>query len=79
MLRELKVTGRASSKSWSYTIEDSDLDKSLLDYLSACGLPIASSCSGVGKCKKCAFNGCLLSCVEKVSDWLGKEIYFDYL
>jgi Na+-transporting NADH:ubiquinone oxidoreductase subunit NqrF len=37
-------------------------DLSLMDFLRASGITIASSCGGVGGCQKCLVNGTLISC-----------------
>lgn len=79
MLQKIIIKGLASSKTREIEVTDDDLDKSLLSFLSSKGIPVASSCSGKAKCHKCVFNEEILSCDEKVKDWIGEEIRFGYM
>lgn len=70
MLKIIQVLGKASAKAYSLQASPAHADMSLLDFLRSHGLPIASSCSGKGKCRKCVFNTDKLSCEIKVKDFI---------
>ena len=66
----IKIFGQASGKYFYEMIFASDLNKTLLNFLSEKGYPIASSCKGQGVCAQCRFNENLLSCQINVSQIL---------
>lgn len=76
---KIRIKGLASGRELELEARTEDLEKDILSFLRSHSFPIASSCSGVGKCEKCAFNGGLLSCQKKVKEFIGKEVRFDYL
>lgn len=50
----ITVFGKASNKQVAKLIvTDSELDLTLMDFLRARGIPVASSCYGEGVCRKC--------------------------
>ena len=81
----IPVLGKASGKLVKHCpIGPNDLDLSLLNFLRGHGLPIASSCQGLGICEKCIINQCLLSCEISVKDYVAKysedtTVLVDYL
>lgn len=77
----LKVKGNASQTTTELTVEESELNSTLLEFLRSKGLPIAHNCDGAGSCLTCAFNGDRLSCQIKIGDFLKEEetLSFDYL
>jgi ferredoxin len=53
-MKELIIFGEASQKIVkTFKIAPSDLNKTLMNFLLQNGIPIASSCSGEGRCQKC--------------------------
>lgn len=78
---KLKVVLAASKNKLEIPVRDSELSMSLLDFLRLNQLPVASSCSGEGVCKKCIVNKNILSCmttVERAMIELG-DIEIEYL
>lgn len=78
-MHQIMLKGLASGKVWRFNVDDDQVDADLLTFLREKTIPVASSCSGEGVCKKCVFNESFLSCKELVGDWVGKEIVFAYL
>ncbi|MFZ4714832.1 MAG: hypothetical protein ACOYL6_14030 [Bacteriovoracaceae bacterium] len=66
----LTVYGKASGKSWTLTVSDSEQNMTLMDFLISRDIRIASSCSGEGFCKKCMVNEDLISCQITVTKFL---------
>ena len=64
MSREIIVKGLASQKIIKVIPIQDNLSTTLIlmNFLIENGITIASSCSGVGSCKKCFINCTLLSC-----------------
>ena len=77
----LILHGTASQKKTKISVNDEDLSKTLLTFLNEKNFPIASSCSGVGSCKKCVVCSDQLSCQITVHDFLKleKNIEVSYL
>lgn len=68
------VKGLASGK----TVKELSVTKfstnlSLMDFLLENNITIASSCGGVGTCKKCVVNQGLLSCQISLKDFIGNK------
>lgn len=76
---QIKVLGLASQKSTEYPINEADLELNLLAFLQNLEVPVASSCSGEGVCKKCILSDGRLSCKLIMRDLLGAEVSFNYL
>lgn len=76
---QLILKGLASNKTWTIEFDKSQLNLTVLELLVLNSIPIASSCSGVGKCKKCTTSDGLLSCQILIKDYIGKDISFSYL
>ena len=77
---QIRVLGKASGKETILTIAQEHFNLSLLEFLSAHDIPIASSCSGAGQCEKCVTSSGKLTCQIKchlIKD--GDEFLFDYL
>lgn len=79
MRKTITVKGKASGRETTLEVAPRELSMDLLSFLRSRSFPIASSCSGEGKCRKCVFNSNLLSCATKVEDFIGAKIEFDYL
>ena len=64
MKSSITIIGLASQKIVKYINipEVFDEDQSLMSFLKNNGVTVASSCDGVGACKKCLCNKSLLSC-----------------
>ena len=79
--QKLLILGKASGKTWELMIDsDVDLDTVLWAYLELKGHRLASSCLGLGICKKCIINNGLLACQLSLSDILekGGQVEVDY-
>lgn len=57
----ISVQGLASGRTYG-PWAPADLRMTLLEFLRAQSIPVASSCAGDGVCLKCVFNGAELSC-----------------
>lgn len=78
---QIKILGKASQTTSLLEIEPEHFQLSLMDYLNLKGFAIASSCSGVGVCKKCIVNEDLVSCqitLQEVIEQKLKVISIDY-
>lgn len=80
----IKIKGLASGKVIkNINIEEPIQEISLMDFLLAYGIPIASSCQGQGVCSKCTINNNLLSCQISLKNFLKlspcQEISISYL
>ncbi len=73
-MQKLTVQGLASQKESSLIVTVDDLTLSLIDFLIKNQIPVASSCSGEGICKKCVINEEILSCQITVKEFLLKKI-----
>lgn len=77
------VKGKASGKIVkTLEISPDDFELNLMDFLLLNSIPVASSCAGVGICKKCTTASGLLSCSLALYDYInifGTSIEFDYL
>ena len=72
-MQSLIVHGLASNKRISLTIQPADLNKTLMDFLLEHQIPVASSCSGEGVCKKCVNSDGLLMCQITVAEYLKRS------
>ncbi len=70
MQQKIVLKGLASGKVTEFDVSESQMDKTLLEFLQENNQPIASSCSGVGVCQRCVVNGEILSCDLTVSEFL---------
>lgn len=70
---QITVVGLASKKSLTLKVTQNDLTLKLMDFLIQNNIPISSSCSGEGVCKKCVVNINLLSCSLTVEKFLKFE------
>lgn len=77
-MREIIVKGRASKKSWCFPVNKKEYALTLLEFLESKNMPIASSCSGQGVCRRCIFNNDRLACEEKLKD-ISFDVEIDYL
>ena len=74
---KLQVYGKAS-KRLVKVIEVIEIpDITLMDFLRAQNIPIASSCYGEGICQKCVINQDILSCQLSLKDILHSAKYFN--
>jgi ferredoxin len=80
-LPRIILLGKASLREYELEVTADDLALTVLEFLQKHQFPIASSCSGEGICRKCIINQNILSCMEKVSEWLkrNKKIEVSYL
>ncbi len=80
---EVIIFGQAShTQIKKISLTESDLEKTILEFLQENKIPVASSCMGEGICKKCVINGNILSCFKLVKDicnWDTPTIYISYL
>ncbi|PIK15828.1 2Fe-2S iron-sulfur cluster-binding protein [Halobacteriovorax sp. JY17] len=80
---EVIIFGQAShTQIKKITLKESDLEKTILEFLQENKIPVASSCMGEGICKKCVINENILSCFKLVKDiynWEKPTIYISYL
>lgn len=77
---QIILIGKASGKKKKISIANPLSYNSILDLFKSIDIPIASSCNGVGQCKKCITSDGRLSCQIKLSDLRNEEeIEFDYL
>lgn len=82
MLQEIIVFGESSKKTIKLKLSNTDLSKTLMDYLRENNIPIASSCRGEGICKKCVISKTILSCsltVQEQVDKFGRDVSVSYL
>ncbi len=81
----LIINGAASQKEIKKILIPDEFEKNLsvMEFLISNSITIASSCSGVGSCKKCIINENILSCQitlkEFISDNLQSIIEVSYL
>ncbi len=86
-IKELIIFGEASQKIVkTFKIKPSELNKSLMDFLLKNGIPVASSCSGEGRCQKCIVKwgpDSILSCQKSLAEIFVKNdqetLRFSYL
>jgi Na+-transporting NADH:ubiquinone oxidoreductase subunit NqrF len=73
--QSITVIGGASQKIVKIIPIPNDLspDLSLMNFLTTNGITVASSCSGVGSCKKCVINTAILSCQITVLEFIDKN------
>jgi Na+-transporting NADH:ubiquinone oxidoreductase subunit NqrF len=67
---QIIVLGLASQTTRTLLVKAEDLTKDLLSFLTSHQIPVASSCSGQGICKKCVIQNNILSCKLSVADCL---------
>ncbi len=71
-IKELIIFGEASHKIVKkFNINHNELNKSLMDFLLKNGIPVASSCSGEGRCQKCIVQWgpeTILSCQKSLAE-----------
>lgn len=67
--RKLTIQGMASGKTWEITIENNvDLETSVWAFLEEKGMRLASSCLGMGICKRCEINKASLACQTSIQE-----------
>lgn len=79
---QITLKGLASGKSYELTYKEEEASKTILEFLTEKGFPMASSCRGEGICKKCFFNQNLLGCKFRLKDLKVRKIEvieIDYL
>lgn len=65
----ITLEGTASGKVWELEVHrQRDLELTLLDFLRAHKIPVASSCDGEKICKLCRVNEDILACSVLVKD-----------
>lgn len=69
----IEVQGLASGTSRFFELVDSDLEASVLEWLRARNVTIASSCDGEGVCKKCGIQNGWLSCELTLKEFLERQ------
>ncbi len=76
---QVTIKGKASGKT-QVTSYDSSIKVTLLEFLQDHKIPIASSCQGRGKCRKCSLSdyrlACEIECFKENKDII---VEFDYL
>ena len=79
----IEIIGLASKTSQFFTIEEKDLETTLLQWLRSKEITIASSCDGEGVCKKCAIQNGWLTCELTLKIFLERQsdgkIFIGYL
>jgi len=70
---QIKLLGKASGKTRILEVSEIDLNKDLLTLLRSLEIPVASSCSGEGICKKCIIQNDWLSCKMTLKEFLTRE------
>jgi Na+-transporting NADH:ubiquinone oxidoreductase subunit NqrF len=83
-MQSLRVRGQASGKILLHIdIQESQLDLTMLNFLSSKGITIASSCQGEGVCRKCVINAQLLTCQitlrKYLTDYPNQDVCVAYL
>lgn len=79
--RKLTVEGIASGKTMIISVDDDiDLQTSIWAFLEEKGMRLASSCLGMGLCKRCAINKDQLACQISIQEIIdqGGIIRVDY-
>lgn len=80
---QIEINGLASGKVAQIEFFESDLDKTLLNFLRTKNITIASSCDGEGICKKCVIQNDWLTCKLTLKAFLqcrpDGKIYISYL
>ncbi|GAB4015949.1 MAG: hypothetical protein Fur0010_15440 [Bdellovibrio sp.] len=71
-MHSLIVFGLASQQVITTITVQGDEDENLMEFLRSHGVPVASSCCGMGVCKKCVINGNILSCMTTIAEWIKK-------
>ncbi|MDO9182997.1 MAG: hypothetical protein Q7U04_11345 [Bacteriovorax sp.] len=76
MRKSITVSGKASGKTIKTILIPNDLPSniSLMHFLIDNGITVASSCGGVGSCKKCLINRSLLSCQITLEEFMATSI-----
>lgn len=78
----IEVVGLASKKSRVLPYDEKDLNEILLYWLRGQGVMIASSCDGVGVCKKCGIQEGALTCELTLKTFLERypdgKVYISY-
>jgi hypothetical protein len=79
-LQSLILKGLASNTLTTLSIQDDQLNKTVMSFLQENLVPVASSCGGVGVCKKCIDSEGMLLCQVTLKDYLAskKEIGLSY-
>lgn len=81
-MQEFSLKGIASNKEQNLKFQEYDMSKTVLEFLLEKEIPIASSCSGKGVCKRCKVNGEYLACnytVKRFIKEIGNTIEIDYI
>lgn len=83
MPKSIEVIGLASGKLVkTIEVQHEHEQMSLMDFLRAHKIPVASSCFGEGVCRRCKVNQGLLSCQIKMIDYLKTQptqVEIDYI
>lgn len=66
----LTIKGGASQKTVAIINCDGHENKNLMEFLRSQGIPLASSCFGMGICEKCVINENVLSCMFTVAQYI---------
>jgi len=69
-MSSLTIKGSASGKTVAVINCDGHEDENLMEFLRSQGIPLASSCLGMGVCEKCVINNNLLSCMYTVAQYI---------
>lgn len=79
----IEVRGLASQTSRFINATEENMKETLLDFLRANGVTIASSCDGEGVCKKCGIQNGWLTCELTLEEFLKRQpdgkIFVGYL
>lgn len=79
----IEVRGLASQTSRFIDVSESNMSETLLDFLRANGVTIASSCDGEGVCKKCGIQNGWLTCELTLEEFFKRQpdgkIFVGYL
>ena len=82
MHKEITLFGESSKQQYVLKLKTENLDQILMNFLRERNIPIASSCSGEGVCRKCVVTKNILSCSLTVRDYLknhGQLVSVSYL
>jgi len=71
-MSSLIIKGGASGKIVATIDINGHEDENLMEFLRSQGIPLASSCLGMGVCEKCVINNDLLSCMYTVAQYIEK-------
>ncbi|MFG1484111.1 hypothetical protein ABMA79_10595 [Halobacteriovorax sp. HFRX-2_2] len=69
---QVTLIGKASQKSWTLSVDETDMNLTILEFLRSKEIPVASSCDGEEICRLCIINDDLLACGLLVKDIIQK-------